>query len=291
MTGMLGGREALWVNAFTARPEGGNPCLVIFDAGDVPRETRIAFTLATGFSECAFLQPSDKADFGVRYYTANDEIKFAGHPTIATCTALDHAGLLEGRERFTLEVGSGVIPIEVTRGDGPPGFTMTQAQPVFGERYEPGFIAAMFGLTAADIVGRPQVVSTGTAFCIAEVAGLDALRRASLDAAAWTAAEAEYGPHFEPFLVVREGVDGGDTFSRLLLGPPLPPEDPFTGSATGCMASYLFAEGRIGKRFVAEQGHWMGRPGRAVAEIVEDGGTITGVRLTGEGVVLMAGRV
>ena len=40
--------------------------------------------------------------------------------------------------------------------------------------------------------------------------------------------------------------------------------DAFTGTAKGGMACYRWFKGLIARpRFVAEQGHWMGRPGRA----------------------------
>ena len=40
--------------------------------------------------------------------------------------------------------------------------------------------------------------------------------------------------------------------------------DAFTGTAKGGMACYLWSKGLIARpRFVAEQGHWMGRPDRA----------------------------
>ncbi|HHB80331.1 MAG TPA: PhzF family phenazine biosynthesis protein, partial [Aliiroseovarius sp.] len=88
------------------------------------------------------------------------------------------------------------------------------------------------------------------------------------------------------------GVDGGDTFSRLLLPAPLPPEDPFTGAATGCMAGYLWHHGLIeSAEFIAEQGHWMGRPGRAQVEVLGPRAAPTGVRVGGQGRVLMRGEL
>ncbi|MFN3144896.1 MAG: PhzF family phenazine biosynthesis protein [Paracoccaceae bacterium] len=95
----------------------------------------------------------------------------------------------------------------------------------------------------------------------------------------------------EPYLVTLGGVtDAGDTFSRLLLAPPLPAEDPFTGSATGSMAAYLWSEGLIDDAsFTAEQGHWMGRPGQARVSRIGTAGDIAGVRVGGQGYVLMRG--
>ncbi len=281
-----------WIDAFTTRPMAGNACVVVFDADDVPVETRIALVRETSLSECAYLQHSDKADFGVRYYLSNREIPMAGHPTIATCRALEAAGLLEGRDNITLEVGAGVLPIGIRRGGDATVFTMTQFAPSFGREYEPAEIAALYGLAAADIVGTPQTVSTGSAFCITVLRDHAALARAKLDPQRLAAFQPT-ADFFEPFLCVTQGfTPGGTTAARLLLPPPLPAEDPFTGSATGCMAAYLWAKGLIAsRRFVAEQGHGMGRPGRAEVEVLGPRDAIAGVRVGGSGTVLMEGRV
>lgn len=289
---MAADHRLIWADAFTDTPMGGNPCAVVFEADDVPVETRIAFVRETGLVECAYLVHSAEADFGARYYMATKEILLAGHPTIATCAALERAGMLDGRERFTLEVGAGVMPVEVVREGGRAIFTMTQFAPTFGRRYAPAEIAALVGLDPEDIVGTPQTVSTGTAFCVTRLRDHGALSRARLDLEAFAAFQP--GCDFnEPFLCVTEGfTEAGDTAARMMMLPPLPPEDPFTGSATGAMACYLWAGGLIGSpRSTAEQGHPMDRPGRAEVEVLGPPGAITGVRVSGAGVVLIDGTV
>ncbi|WP_457645855.1 PhzF family phenazine biosynthesis protein [Profundibacter sp.] len=285
-----------WVDAFTSRPFGGNACVVVHGADDLCFEQRLALVKETSLSECAYLVGSTVADFGVRYYVAHQEILMAGHPTIATVTSLLDRGLVplvDGRAEFTLEVGAGVLPITVADGM----ITMTQPAPVFGQTHDPAEIAALYGLSAKDIIGVPQTVSTGTPFCIAVLRDKAALRRASLDLDRLEAYHSSRGlgadKAMEPFLVVREGeTEAGDTFSRLLLPPPMPPEDPFTGSATGCMAAYLWHYGLIeSPRFVAEQGHWMGRPGSAQVEVLGPREGPNGVKVGGQGVVLMRGEL
>ncbi len=285
-----------WVDAFTEQPFGGNACAVFHDAGDISVEDRLRLVRETSLSECAYLVGSDRADFGARYYLATREIPMAGHPTIATVASLVHRGLVDlasGRASFTLEVGAGVLPIEVVAREGrAPLITMTQRRPEFGPVQDPGRVAACVGLTAGDIVHPPQIVSTGTPFCVTLLRDHAALRRARLDPAAlhdWRAGAGDAGL-MEPFLVTLGGAEGGGTFARLMLPPPMPPEDPFTGSATGCMAAYLWRHGLIGgPRFTAEQGHWMGRPGRAEVEVLGPPQAIEGVRVAGSGVVLMEG--
>lgn len=289
---MAAERRVMWVDAFTDTPMGGNPCAVVFDADDIPVDTRIAFVRETGLVECAYLVQSSEADFGARYYMATKEIILAGHPTIATCAALERAGMLERRDHFTLEVGAGVMPIEIVREGGRAVFTMTQFAPTFGREYAPGEIAPLVGLEAEDLLGTPRTVSTGTAFCVTRLRDHEALCRARLDLEAFAAFKP--GCDFnEPFLCVTEGfTEAGDTAARMMMLPPLPSEDPFTGSATGAMACYLWAGGLIGSpRFIAEQGHLMDRPGRAEVEVLGPPGGITGVRVGGPGVVLIDGTV
>jgi PhzF family phenazine biosynthesis protein len=281
----------LWVDAFTEIRYGGNPCAVVFDADDLSVDDRVAFTRETGLVECAFIVRSDKADFGARYYMPTGEIPMAGHPTVATVTAMLDAAMVKAPSDFTLEVGAGVIRIEVTEQAGRPALiTMTQLRPVFGRSYGAGAIAALYGLKPTDIVGVPQTVSTGSPFCITRIGSMASIRAARLDAAALERFKIAEGADFmEPFLCVTEGAENGDTFARLLLPPPFPAEDPFTGSATGCMAAYLFANGAIGRNFVAEQGHGLGRPGSAEVELIGSADDIEGVKVGGAGVVVLRG--
>lgn len=207
----------IWVDAFTETRYGGNPCSVVFDADGISVEDRIAYTIETGLVECAFVVSSDRADFGARYYMPTGEILMAGHPTVATVTAMVDASMVDlssGPVAFTLEVGAGVISIEVEpREERPPLVTMTQLRPVFARTYEAADIAALYGLNAADIVGAPQTVSTGSPFCITQIATTEALRRAKLDADGLEAFKAAVDADFmEPYLCVTEGADMGDTF-------------------------------------------------------------------------------
>ncbi|MEO1686354.1 MAG: PhzF family phenazine biosynthesis protein [Pseudomonadota bacterium] len=292
-----------WVDAFAERPFAGNACCVVHGADDLDLATRCALVRETSLSECAYLVASDVADFGARYYLADREIPMAGHPTVATVVSLVSRGMVtlqDGRADFTLEVGSGVLPIVVTEAAwGGVTVEMTQARPRFGAYQDPGEVAAIYGLSADDVVGRPRIVSTGSAFCTTVLRSVAALERARLDVAAlqaWRASTGEAGAAImEPFLSVIGGGEAGtaegcDVVSRLLLPPPLPAEDPFTGSATGCLGAYLWSEGLIERpRFVAGQGDGLGRPGRAQVEALGPRDDVSGVKVAGSGVVLMSG--
>lgn len=281
-----------WVDAFSARAFGGNGCAVVHGGAELPEAVCTAYVRETSLVECTFTGPSQVADVRVRYFLASREIPFAGHPTIATVAALRDRGLFEG-DRITLETGAGLVPVTLD-GDL---IEMTQVAPEFGPFADPALVAAAVSLPVEAIVGRPQKVSTGLPFCITVLRDRAALEAARLDLGALAELGRALGADgidmMEPFLVTLEGATpAGDTFSRLLMAPPSPPEDPFTGSATGAMASYLWRHGLIDKAaFTAEQGHGLGRPGQARVARVGAPDAIEGVRVAGEGFVLMRGTV
>ncbi len=281
-----------WVDAFTNRAFGGNGCAVVHGGAGLDERTCLDYVRETSLSECTFTGPSDVADIRVRYFLAGGEIPFAGHPTIATVAAMRARGLLAGRE-LVLETGAGPVPVGLN-GDT---IEMTQMAPEFGALVAPDMVAQAVGLNPDLIIAPPQVVSTGLPFCITVLRDHAALRGAALDVdalRAMTLAPGHSGTDvMAPFLVTLEGAsDAGDTFSRLLLAPPSRPEDPFTGSATGAMAAYLWHHGLMPKRsFIAEQGHWLGRPGQARVTRVGTNDAMAGIRVAGTGFVLMRGEV
>jgi PhzF family phenazine biosynthesis protein len=280
-----------WVDAFTDQVFGGNGCAVVHGGAVLPDAICTAYVRETSLVECTFTGPSEIADFKVKYYLASREIPFAGHPTIATVAALRHRGLI-GEGPLRLETGAGVVEIEVRGAQ----IAMTQIAPVFGVEVPVDLVADVGGLEPSDIIGQPQVVSTGLPFCITVLRSRAALEGLKLDPRALAIYNAHLGQDsdmMEPFWVTLDGATAaGDTYARLLLAPPSPAEDPFTGSATGAMAAYLWARGLIDSpRFVAEQGHLMGRPGRAEVEVLGPRDAITGVRVAGQGRVVMSGQV
>ncbi|MFV1527751.1 MULTISPECIES: PhzF family phenazine biosynthesis protein [unclassified Phaeobacter] len=281
-----------WVDAFSGRAFGGNGCAVVHGGAGLSDEICMAYVRETSLVECTFTGPSQVADVRVRYFLASREIPFAGHPTIATVAALRDRGLMEG-DAITLETGAGLVRVSMADDL----IEMTQIAPEFGAFADPQLVAAAVSLPVEAIVGRPQRVSTGLPFCITVLRDRAALEAATLDVPALARLGAAMGADgidmMEPFLVTLSGATAeGDTFSRLLMAPPSPPEDPFTGSATGAMAAYLWHHGLMEPdRFIAEQGHGLGRPGQAVVTRVGPADAIEGVRVAGRGYVLMRGTV
>lgn len=285
--------RTLLVDAFTRTPLTGNPCLVVIDADDMDAATMQAIAREANLSETAFLLESERADFRARYFTPAEEIPLAGHPTLAVTRALMDIKRLMARitSVFSLELQAGVVTVEVSRDEV---ITMAQKTPMFMNTYDPAEIMPIFGLTADDCLPNApiQTVSTGTPQLMIAVRDHEALKRARVDNEAYAALRAR-ADFFSPHLFCLGGISpGAQTFARHFGTPPDTSEDPFTGSATGGMGAYLWHHGLIEQpTFIAEQGHWMGRPGRGTVKVVGERDAIQTVKVGGEAVVVMRGEL
>ena len=292
----------LLVDAFTTQPLSGNPCAVVLDAEALTPETRQRLAREFNQSETAFVDwaaPGSTA-FSVRYFTPAEEIPLAGHPTIATVTALLHAGRVAlpatGESLvLTLHLLHGPIRVEVMPvADGtPPLIWMTQRPPVFGAVHRPEDVLPLFGLTSDDVLpGAPiQTVSTGTPQLMVLLRDHAALRRARVADADGLGRYRAASDFFSPHLFCLGGATpAGHTFARHFGTPPDISEDPVTGSATGGMAAYLWHHGYLQTPdFLAEQGHDMGRPGTVQVRVSGPPTAIASVQIGGTGVVVLEG--
>ena len=286
------------VDAFAERPLSGNPCAILFDTDGMDVVAMLAVAREMNLSETSFVRQSDVADFGARYFTPAEEIPMAGHPTIATTFALIDSGRLQltaDHTSITLELPVGPIQVDIYAQAGVvERIVMTQKKPQFLSVHDPAVVMPLFGLTAVDALPDVpiQTVSTGTPQLMIAVRGLDELRRIQMDVAAY-AAYRQQSDFFSPHLFCLGGVtEKGDTFARHFGVPPDTMEDPFTGSATGGMAAYLWYYGLMDKPvFVAEQGHWLERPGQAVVEMVGSPDDIEAVKVGGTAVAVLRGEI
>jgi trans-2,3-dihydro-3-hydroxyanthranilate isomerase len=288
----------LQVDAFTNRPLAGNPCAVVLDADDLEEAEMLAIAREMNLSETAFVLRSTRADFRVRYFTPAEEIPLAGHPTIATTFALVQAGRLSLPNSLTtisLELKHGPIPVEIYAQSGRvERIVMTQRKPQFLSLHDPDQVLPIFGLEPTDALPGAtfQTVSTGTPQLMAPLRSLEALRRARLDVSTYERYRTG-SDFFSPHLFCLQGVTpAGRTFARHFGTPPDLLEDPFTGSATGGMAAYLWHYGLIDQpTFTAEQGHWMSRPGTGEVEVIGAPEDIQTVKVGGQAALVLQGEI
>jgi trans-2,3-dihydro-3-hydroxyanthranilate isomerase len=288
----------LQADAFTDRPLQGNACAVVFEADPLDDAARLAIAREMNLSETAFVVSSEVADFGARYFTPAAEIPLAGHPTIATIHALIETGRLRLTGELTsvsLELKVGPIRVEIYAHEGKvQQIVMSQKQPQFLRIHHSEEVMPVFGLSPDDALSDVpiQTVSTGTPQLMIAVKNPDVLRRIQINIPAYAALR-QRGDWFSPHLFCLEGATPeGRTFARHFGLPPDIMEDPFTGSATGGMAAYLWHHKLIDRpRFIAEQGHWMQRPGQAFVEVIGPRDNIETVKVGGQAVTVLRGEL
>ena len=289
------------VDAFTTRRYAGNPCGVITTASGLSEAQMQAIARELNLSETAFVLPSTIADFRVRFFTPRKEIPLAGHPTIATMHALVEEGridldLAKGPTRVFQELSIGVLPVDLSRNaDGNVRVVMTQATPQFERQLDRNLFAQALGISAADMMPDVpvQVVSTGTPQAMVPVKSLDVLKRLNPNMQLLSDLE-EVGHYFSAHVFCMETFDPAHrTHARHFAASAGIAEDPFTGSASGGMAAYLWKYGVIREQsYTIEQGHIMGRPGVGEVQVeanAHDEPTV--VRIAGTAITVLRGTI
>lgn len=286
------------IDAFTNHPLGGNPCAIVFDCADLPEATMQAIAKEMNLSETSFVWRMDDGRFRARYFTPAQEIPLAGHPTIATVFSLVESGRLKldgNYLKMPLVLRDGPIDVEIFAEAGRvQRVVMSQRKPQFLREYTPDEVLPVFGLAHRDLLPGAliQTVSTGTPQLFVPINGLESLRKIKLDVDAYNALRAR-GDFFSVHLFCLQGAtQDGHTFARHFVTPPDLIEDPYTGSATGGMGAYLWHYNLIEKpTFIAEQGHWMNRPGEGMVEVIGPRDDIETVKVGGAAAVIVRGEL
>ena len=273
------------LDVFTSRALEGNPLAVFPDGRGLSDEQMQAIAREMNLSETTFVFPRDKASeeksgVRVRIFTVQEELPFAGHPTLGTAFVLrDKSGAKEVR----LDLNVGTIPVRFEDPENAPPFgEMTQAEPVFGQSHQRQKIAEITGILLGDI--HPdlpiQTVSTGVPFTILPLTGLLAMQRIQINQARSAEyLEASGGKFF--FCVSTETVDSvARLHARMLFYNG---EDPATGSASGCAAAWMVKHGiaRPDERVMIEQGIEMKRPSRIFVRASRHNDRVVNVRVGG----------
>jgi trans-2,3-dihydro-3-hydroxyanthranilate isomerase len=270
---------------------------VLFDCSDLSAASMLAIAKEMNLSETAFVWKKPDGHFRARYFTPAEEIPLAGHPTIATVYALVDSGRLSlsgDYLKIPLELRDGPVDVEIFARTGiVDKIVMAQRVPQFLSTHQAADVLPAFGLSESDLLpGVPiQTVSTGTPQLMIPLRSHDSLRKAILVIEKYTALR-ERSDFFSPHLFCLQGIENGASFARHFGVPPDIMEDPFTGSATGGMAAYLWHHGLIDSAtFIAEQGHWMSRPGQAFVEVVGPRDEIETVKVGGSAVTVLRGEL
>jgi len=297
------------VDVFTKKPFGGNPLAVFPEAeGLTPREMQL-LTKEMNLSETTFVLPASKgsgADFRVRIFVPDKEIPYAGHPTLGTFYVLAREGRIKLTGPLTtvkMESLAGVLPVEIHSAGGKITKVVTvQNKPEFGRVYrdaEAELLAEALTLDKSDVHPKapPQLVSTGLPWVIMPLKNRKAVERASGNASLFAEASKMMPKDVaDIYVTCLDPVDrSSTTHSRgLCLVNRNIVEDPATGSASGCLGSYLVHWKLVPiervTRITNEQGYEIGRPSKIDIKVgTSRKGDIESVRVGGPVVHMMDG--
>lgn len=167
-------------SAFSKDNRGGNKAGVVLQRARLneAEKTKTAFLL--GYSETAFVDDSELADFKLEYFTSEGEVPLCGHATIGTFTVLRHLGMLKKQE-YTIETKSGILRI---RADENGLIFMEQNTPKFYEKLDKGDVEACFNPDGIADTLPVQIVSTGLRDIMVPVTDPEILGRMTPDFAA-----------------------------------------------------------------------------------------------------------
>jgi trans-2,3-dihydro-3-hydroxyanthranilate isomerase len=294
--------EYFIVDVFTERALEGNPLAVVMNTAKLTTARMQAIAREFNLSETSFVERRTAAveqaeGVRARIFTTQEELPFAGHPTLGTASVLKLFAPETARAGVvTLALNLGPVPVRF-EGEGLFG-EMTQRDPEFGAELDRTEVARLTGLAEEDLDPRlpPQIVSTGTAFAIVPLCSQEPLARLNVRCQAafeWLRERGArwfyvLGPTGEqkPAWRARMQFSGG--------------EDPATGSAAGCAIAYLVCRGAVepGQRVALRQGVEIGRPSELhlSARIEGEAGKgksarITKVRVAGSTVLVAKGRL
>lgn len=295
------------VDVFTDRALTGNSLAVFLDGRGLSSEHMQALAREMNLSETTFILPGDAAaektrGVRVRIFTVQEELPFAGHPTLGTAFALrGQAGASANPDakpdEVLLHLNVGTVPVRFTEEPAQPTFgEMTQKNPEFAAIHNAEDVARLTGLTAADFDDSVpiQTVSTGLPYTIAAVRSLQTVQKLRLDLDGAADYLARSGGKFFYF-VCRETVDPkARLHARMIFYNG---DDPATGSAAGCCAAWMVAHGVAAsdEQVLIEQGLEVRRPSRIFVRATRQNNgqdnQVANVRVGGNCVEVLRGEV
>ncbi len=273
-----------WLDVFADRAFEGNQLAVFIDAGDLNSDQMQKIAKEMNISETTFITGYEKDDSGnvsftTRIFTTEEELPFAGHPTLGTGFLLR---TLHGSNSITLNLKVGPIKVEFQERGGRIYGEMKQNDPEFGQVHDPARIAEVFGVTVEDLEKDipVQTVTTGNPFIIVPFKKLQVIEKLKPDFSKMdeylTGSDARFFYTLSMETVKKDAL----AHARMIFYGG---EDPATGSAAGPAAAWLLKYNLMEpeKPYYIEQGLEIGRPSRIFIRGSLEGGNPVHIRVGG----------
>ena len=264
------------VDVFAPKKYSGNQLAVFFDLEQrLSSREMLEITREINFAESTFIRSIEKdGSFGVRIFTTEYEVPFAGHPTLGTAYIIAKNLCDAPTKEVILKLKKGAIPVQISEFDdlNASRFTMQQSQPEFGAILNSKLIcdSLNFPINWLDFNMPIQMVNTGLPYLIIFLKDLKTIQNIQLETEKVELFLRTQKLHKENcatglstsfFFVTKETVDPNHQFhSRMfVLEGKRIWEDAATGSANGCLLAYLLKHVRSEVTAIVEQGYEMGR--------------------------------
>jgi trans-2,3-dihydro-3-hydroxyanthranilate isomerase len=285
----------LQVDVFTDRPLEGNQLAVFTNARGLSDDEMQKLARETNLSETTFILPRDSATEAreghkVRIFTVNEELPFAGHPTLGTAWCLYQQAPADA---VVLDLKVGKVPVSFAQRNGKLFGEMRQVDPKFGRDHSHAEVAKVLGLPVTELdESLPiQSVSTGMWFTMVPFRSLATLQNLKVS---WHQMESYLrglGDNSFFYFVSRETVNPKATLhARMIFYNG---EDPATGSAAGCCTAWAVRNGVLAPNQpgLIEQGIETRRPSSIYIRAHRHDDTVTDVRVGGHVVQIVNGIV
>ena len=290
------GRQLPFVqlDVFTRQPLEGNQLAVFPDARGISDAEMQLLAKEMNLSETTFIVPRDpgveKSDgVRVRIFTVNEELPFAGHPTLGTAWYLQQQ---RGGDEVVLELNVGKVPVRFEPRDGALFGEMRQIDPQFGGMLPHAEVAEVLGLPVSELDDSLpiQTVSTGMNFTMVPFRSLVTLQNLNVGWGQMAPYLARMGSPSFFYFVSRQTVHGNTLHARMIFYNG---EDPATGSAAGCCTAWAVKHGVLASEQsgTIEQGLEMKRPSFLHIRATKNGDAVTNVRVGGNVVHVIDGAV
>jgi trans-2,3-dihydro-3-hydroxyanthranilate isomerase len=301
--------EFVQLDVFTRTPLTGNPLAVFTDARGLSDGEMQALAREMNLSETTFILPRERATEAragkqVRIFTVAEELPFAGHPTLGTALylySLRSDRGLKTTDEIVLDLKAGRIPVRFAvdsekagrdRVDGQVFGEMRQRDPEFGTTLSREEIARVIGIAVDEISSEwpIQAVSTGLTFTIVPFCNQQTLSGVKFTYAQASEFLKSSGANFFYFLCPERREGRLEARARMFFYGG---EDPATGSAAGCAASWM-VQHEVAKRdeqVLIRQGIECRRPSEMYVRASRERERVTNVRVGGYAVEILRGTV
>jgi trans-2,3-dihydro-3-hydroxyanthranilate isomerase len=268
------------VDVFAANKYEGNQLAVFVDLDNQLSDAQMQ-TMAReiNFSETTFIKSIAETDAetrcGVRIFTPEHEVPFAGHPSIGTTYIIAKFLLKSVKIDLILALKIGDIPMKILEPKrlDESVFFMRQTQPEFRNIFTIEEISAELGIPIDDLDASMPIeeITTGLPYIIIPLKNRAAMDTLNLDLNGFISflekrnryrTNSPTGHSTSLFFFTKEAYNADNQYNTrmLLVENGQLSEDAATGSANGCFLAYLLKHQNSTIKATVEQGFQMHRP-------------------------------